>query len=245
MYRNLKNIASIKDKRAVVLQSGGLDSCYIANLLHHYGFSLHHLYVDYGQNSRSQELAAAQKIVARTNGELHIVTLDMPWLSTSTKLVGDQHIEEYAVPKKFGCIEAGTYVPLRNHVLLSLAGSLAEALQIPYIAAGLDGDQDLFGTPKKGTTDKHQNFARDIERSISEGSTLKHLHGKNYSIIAPLIGDTKEAEIIHGTKLGFHWEDSWTCYNNSSKPCGTCCACVDRKLHFKNVGISDPTDYLE
>ena len=245
MIGRIKDIEKIKDKRVVLLQSGGLDSCYLATLLSHYGFTIHHLYVDYGQNSKDQEFRAAKNIVKRVGGELHCVKIKMPWLEESTILVNNQEVEEYDVPTKFGCVEAKTYVPLRNHVLISIAGSLAEALDIPYIASGLDGTQDIFGRPTKGTPDKHKKFAKDLEKSISEGSTIKHIGGKKIQIIAPIIGSTKEHTIKYGTEvLHAHWEDSWTCYNNSAKPCGVCCACIDRLNHFRNVGIKDPVEYM-
>lgn len=246
MLHSLKDIKAVSDKRVVLLQSGGLDSCYLASLLSSYGYDIHHVYIDYGQNSKAQELSAAKKIVSRYGGTLHCVSLTMPWLETSTVLVNDQKVEEYAVPTKFGCVEAKTYVPLRNHVLISIAGSLAEALGIQYIASGLDGTQDLLGRPTKGTPDKHTKFAQRLEKSMSEGSTLKHIEHRDIEIIAPLIGRTKEQTITHGTHaLHTHWEESWTCYNNTEKPCGECCACVDRLNHFKNAGITDPTEYLK
>lgn len=245
MINKIQDIEKIKDKRAVLLQSGGLDSCYMATLLSHFGFEIHHVYIDYGQNSKEQELKAAKKIVERVGGILHCVKLDMPWLEESTVLVNNQKVEEYDVPTKFGCVEAKTYVPLRNHVLISIAGSLAEALDIHYIASGLDGTQDIFGRPNKGTPDKHKRFAKYLERSITEGSTIKHIKKKKIEIIAPIIGSTKEHTIVFGTNvLKAHWEDSWTCYNNSEKPCGVCCACIDRLNHFRNVGIKDPSEYL-
>ena len=65
MLHSLKDIKAVSDKRVVLLQSGGLDSCYLASLLSSYGYDIHHVYIDYGQNSKAQELAAAQKIVNR------------------------------------------------------------------------------------------------------------------------------------------------------------------------------------
>ena len=245
MLSKMKDIASIKDKRVVLLQSGGLDSCFIAFYLKYFGFEIHHLYIDYGQKAREKELIAAKKIVNRVGGELHCVTIDMPWLKDSTILVDDtKDIGTYKVSPRFGCVQSGVYVPLRNHVLISIAGSLAESLGIPYIASGIDGLQDIFGRPVN-STDKHKKFAEKLEDSITEASTLYHIHGKKIKIIAPMIRLTKEQEIKFGTEVfGAHWEDSWTCYNSKEKPCGECCACKDRLMHFKNAGIEDPTEYL-
>ena len=229
----------IKDKRVVLLQSGGLDSCYLACFLSKLDFEIHHLYVDYGQNANKKELEAVEKIVAEYGGTLHKAKLDMPWLHDSTILCGHE-VGEYGVSETMGCVEAKTYVPMRNHLLISLASSLAESLDIKYIASALDGSQDIFGRPKGGTPDKHPNFVKKLEQSLSEASTIKHIKHDKFEIIAPTISQTKETNILRGLYLGCDFGLSWTCYNNSDEPCGECCACIDRANHFANVGVEDP-----
>ena len=191
METNIRKINKFKDKRVVLLQSGGLDSCVLASILKYLGFEIHHLFVDYGQNAREQERKSVEKIVNSVGGELHCVTLDMPWLKDSTVLAGHE-VGEYDVPQQMGCVIAGTYVPMRNHVLLSIASSLAESLDIQYIASGIDGKENFFHKPLTGCPDKHPTFVKKFEQSISEGSSLKHMkHGK-YTLITPFVGATKE-----------------------------------------------------
>ena len=55
----------IEDKRVVLLQSGGLDSCVLASLFNHFGFEVHHLFVDYGFNSADRDLRNVKKIVKK------------------------------------------------------------------------------------------------------------------------------------------------------------------------------------
>ncbi len=241
MQTNITKIDQIKDKRVVLLQSGGLDSCFLASLLSHLDFEIHHVFVDYGQNSKLQEKKAVEAIVEEYGGELHCVDLKLPWLKESTFLVEDQEVVNVNVPKQFGAVTAGVYVPMRNHVLLSIASSLAESLGIKYIASGIDGKQNIFGKPVTGTPDKHPNFVKALENSLSEGSVLKHIDNKKFEIICPLIGVEKYDTIAYGTNfLNTKWELSWSCYNNSDKPCGKCGACVDRQVCFDYLGLKDP-----
>lgn len=234
------DLMQVEDRRVVLLQSGGLDTCYLACLLHKCGFTINHVFVDYGQNARDRELEAAQKIAKEYGGgEVHVVKLDMPWLHDSTLLAGHE-VEEYDVPNQFGCVLAGTYVPMRNHILISIASSLAEAKGIKYIASAIDGNEDVYGHPLTGCPDKHPSFCLALEESLSEGSSLRHLHGENYEIIAPLMGNKKENTISYGLEIGCDFSLSWSCYNSEKEPCGKCCACIDRANHFANLGVDDP-----
>lgn len=239
MITNVKKMDKVKDKRVVLLQSGGLDSCFLANLFHVLDYEVHHLFIDYGQNAKNQERKAVERIVECYGGELHCVSLDMPWLKDSTLLAGHK-VEEYDVPKKMGSVIAGTYVPMRNHVLLSIASSLAESLGIKYIASGIDGTENIFHVPQTGCPDKHPTFVKKFEKSITEASTLKHVKHDKFVLLTPLVGAVKEETICAGMYLDTKFELSWTCYNDSEEPCGECCACIDRALHFKNVGLDDP-----
>lgn len=240
-----EQLKQIKDKRVILLQSGGLDSCYLACLLSKEGFKIHHLFVDYGQNAKNGELLKAKEIVKTYGGELHIVTIDLPWLKDSTVLCGHQ-VESYTDTKvpndNMGTVFLRTYVPMRNHLLLSIAASLAESLEIKYIASALDGNEDYYGNPLSSAPDKHPSFVKAIEYSLSEGSSLYHQKETPFELITPLLGNSKENTISQGIEIGCDFSHSISCYNVSDegKPCGKCCACLDRLEHFKNVGIKDP-----
>lgn len=241
MQTNITKISNITDKRVVLLQSGGLDSCFLASLFSYLGFEIHHVFVDYGQNSREQEKRAVEAIVKEYGGTLHCVEMSIPWLKDSTVLVENQEVKNADIPRKFSAVKVGVYVPMRNHLLLSLASSLAESLEIPYIASGIDGKQDFWGRPITGTPDKHPNFVRALEKSMSEGSVIKHIKGKKFELLCPLVGVEKYDTIAYGTRfLNTKWELSWSCYNNSEEPCGTCGACVDRQWCFDYLGLKDP-----
>ena len=116
---------NLEDKRVVLLQSGGLDSCVLASLFSRYNFEIHHLFVDYGFNSAGRDLRNVRKIVDRYGGKLHVVKLDMPWLKDSTTLVGSKIVDDTSFGDgAMNTYFSGAYVPLRNTVLISIAGSL-------------------------------------------------------------------------------------------------------------------------
>lgn len=242
-----EDLKQIQDKKVVLLQSGGLDSCYLACLLSKEGFEIHHLFIDYGQNQKKGELISCNKIVNKYGGTLHTATITLPWYRESTKLCGevvDDCSNESDVPdNEMGTVFFKTYVPMRNHILLSIAASLAESLGISYIASALDGDQDYYGNPISSSPDKHQNFVMALETSLSEGSSMYHSKGKIFQIIVPLMGNSRETTIKNGLEIGCDFSISNSCYNytEDGKPCGKCVACLDRINTFKKIGMDDPS----
>lgn len=240
MIYELTEIENIKDKRVVLLNSGGLESCYLSCLLNHYGFEIHHLFIDYSQNALQGERIAVENLIKTYGGELHTAKLDLPWFKNSTVLCSGDMVGDPLVHKYMGTVEAKTYVPLRNHIFLSLAGSLADSLKIPYVASGLDGIQDCFGIPVGSAPDKHPNFAYSIENSINEASSYHHTDGGYIELIAPILCCSKEDTISKGTEINCDFSLSWSCYNSGDMPCGICCACTDRKSHFENLGLDEP-----
>lgn len=233
---------SIKDKRVVLLQSGGLDSCVLASLFHKFGFEVHHLFVDYGFNSAERDLKNVRKIVNKYGGKLHIVKMNMPWLKDSTCLVDGGTVDD----TKFGddalnTYYAGTYVPMRNTFLISIASSLCESLKIKYIATALDGIEDtITHKPLGGTSDKHPTFVRKLEDAINEGSSEHFINDYNIHILTPIMGFYKADTIQMGELLGTDFSISNSCYSDSDEPCGVCSACAVRKEAFEIVGVEDP-----
>ena len=231
----------ITDKRVVLLQSGGLDSCVLASLFSRYSYEIHHLFVDYGFNSAERDLSNVKKIVNKYGGILHIVKLNMPWLENSTLLNGGIVDDSKFGEGVMNTYESGVYVPMRNAILISIASSLCESLKIQYLATALDGAEHFIThTPLGGTSDKHPLFVSKMEDALREGSSEYHLHNIQLHILTPIMGNIKEDTIEMGEILGTDFSLSNSCYSNSETPCGICSACKARENAFKNVGIKDP-----
>lgn len=241
MY-NINYYGRLEDKRVVLLQSGGLDSCVLASLFHKLGYEIHHLFVDYGFNSAERDLKNVKNIVNKYGGELHIVKMDMPWLKDSTNLVGSDIVDDSSFGSDtMNTYYSGTYVPMRNTFLLSIASSLCESLKIPYIATALDGIEDLVThKPLGGTSDKHPTYVRKLEDAINEGSSEYHLKGKSIHILTPIMNMIKQDTIVMGEILNTDFSLSNSCYSSTEQPCGVCSACIARKEAFEEVGIEDP-----
>lgn len=231
----------IPDKEVVLLQSGGLDSNVLASIYHSLGFTMHHVFVDYGQKSAKKDEAMAREIAKHYGGDFHKVTMHLPWLSESSGLVAEEDLEDWdELVTDYSSEELNAYVPLRNTFLMSVAGSLCDSLNVPYLSCALDGFEDEDRLPLNGTTDKHPLYIECMEDAIEEGSRTYHGYGNNFFILAPLMGHTKQDIIRVGLETGADMSISTSCYNGGNKPCGKCSACHVRQEAFASLGMEDP-----
>lgn len=239
MRNILQKYTALPDKRVVLLQSGGLDSCVCDALLHRTGFEVTELFVDYGQSALEKEWEMSKEMSDLYGHELIRVSIDLPWLKT-LPIVGGT-VESTGVEEiKRGVVDPESYIPLRNQVLLSIAGSLAESLQVRYICTGLNGYQNIWGKPLFGFVDTHPNFAKAIEKSLTEGSAMKHHLNNSFKVLTPLMSKSKPEIISLGLAVGANMGLSWSCYNNGDVPCCHCSSCIGREEGFQLTGVKDP-----
>lgn len=239
MEKRLQKYKALPDKKVVLLQSGGLDSCVCDALLHWAGFEVTELFVDYGQSALEKEWAMSQEMSDLYGHKLIRVSIDLPWLKT-LPIVGGEVRSTGVEEIKRGVVDPESYIPLRNHILLGLAGSLAESLQIKYICTGLNGSQNILGKPRDGFVDTHPRFAEFVAKSLTEGSVMKHhLNGK-FTVLTPLMSKSKPEIISLGLEVGANMSLSWSCFNNGDVPCCHCSSCIGRAEGFALVNMQDP-----
>ena len=227
-----------KEKPAVVLLSGGLDSATTAAIARAGGFSLYALSVDYGQRHRF-ELGAARRVAEALGVRQHLVlTVDL------AQLGGSALTAAIAVPKDRPVDEMAhgipvTYVPARNTVLLSLALAYAEVAGAADIFLGVNAI-DYSGYP-----DCRPEFLAAFEATANLG-TKAGVEGRlRFTIHAPLM-DLGKAEIIRrGVELGVDYGLTHSCYDPgpAGLACGHCDSCQLRLRGFAEAGLKDPVKY--
>lgn len=221
-------------KRAVVLLSGGLDSCTAAAIVRAEGYDLFALTVRYGQ-IHAQELDAARRVAAALGVERHReLAVDLAALGGSA-LTGAG-----AVPKDRALDEEGippTYVPARNTVLLSLALAWAEVLGAGDIVIGVNA-LDYSGYP-----DCRPQYIAAFER-LAALATKAGVEGGRFRIHAPLLDMTKADIVRRGQSLGLDYGLTHSCYDPTpaGSPCRRCDSCRLRARGFAEAGLVDPLD---
>jgi 7-cyano-7-deazaguanine synthase len=237
-----------KNKKAVILLSGGLDSATALAIARSEGFQLFALTFNYGQR-HSREVEAAKKIARLAAVSEHrIINIDLASFGGSS--LTDRSIE---VPKNRSDLDSPpgeatgrpdhippTYVPARNTIFLSYALAWAEVLGAFDIFIGANV-VDYSGYP-----DCRPEFISAFEK-LANLATAAVVEGKGrYRIHSPLINMTKSEIIVIGTKLGVDYSITCSCYdpNEFGRSCGKCDSCRLRLKGFAEAGLKDPIDYV-
>ncbi len=225
-------MAGVPKDLAVVLASGGMDSCVTATVARQ-THRLAMLHVDYHQRTAARERRAFEAIAEYLKAEHRWVTsLD------HLKAIGGSSLTDLSMevtPANLRATEIPTsYVPFRNAHLLSIAVSWAETLGATKIFVGAVAE-DSSGYP-----DCRREFYDAFEQAIEAG-TRPETHIR---IETPVIA-MKKSEIVRlGLQLGAPLQLTWSCYQNSEEACGECDSCALRLRGFQQAGVEDPIPYV-
>ncbi|MDD3579831.1 MAG: 7-cyano-7-deazaguanine synthase QueC [Desulfobacca sp.] len=217
---------------AVVLMSGGLDSCVTAALARqNYELALFH--ANYGQRTVTRELRAFREqagfFQARQTLEADLHFLSVIGGSSLTDRERPIPIEEEA-PGEL----PSTYVPFRNTILIAAAVAWAETLGATAIFIGAN----VIDSPEY--PDCRPEYFNALNQLIDLGT------GPQTKILVhtPLIGLDKAGIIRRGLELKAPLELTWSCYQNEDRACGRCSSCRLRLQGFAAVGVPDPIPYM-
>lgn len=216
---------------AVVLASGGLDSCVttaIAGQMH----ELAMLHLNYGQRTERREQQAFHAI-ADYYGVRHRLVVSMEHLAA----IGGSSLTDKAIPVSHADLNRKeiptSYVPFRNANMLAVAVSWAEVLGAEVIFFGAV-EEDSSGYP-----DCRREFYDAFEMAIRAGTKP----GTTITINTPVIHNSKMEIVLRGVALGAPLHLTWSCYQSEDQACGVCDSCALRLRGFQLAGVTDPIPY--
>jgi 7-cyano-7-deazaguanine synthase len=218
--------------RAVVLLSGGMDSCVCAALAIR-DFAAAAVHVSYGQRTEERERKSFLEVCDRLGIRDRLVVRNEALCAIGGSALTDANI---AVPEShaIGRDIPVTYVPFRNAHFLSVAVSWAEVLGAEKIYIGAV-EQDSSGYPDCRPA-YYQAFNQVIRAGTREG---------NIEIATPLIALRKHEIVRLGLELGAPFDLTWSCYSRQDRACGVCDSCVLRLRAFEEAGARDPIPYVD
>jgi 7-cyano-7-deazaguanine synthase len=226
----------MKRELAIVLVSGGMDSCVCAAIASR-EYRLAFLHVNYGQRTEARELRAFNEIADFYNVEKRL-TVNLEHL----KVIGGSALTDTSIPMpEVRTTNSSTptssipitYVPFRNAHLLSIATSWAEVIGATGIFIGAV-EEDSSGYPDCREI-FYQAFNKVIEMGTKPETRIK--------IITPLIHLKKSEIVTEGVRIGAPLNLTWSCYQDSDKACGRCESCGLRLKGFREAGMQDPIPY--
>jgi 7-cyano-7-deazaguanine synthase len=220
--------------KAVVLLSGGMDSCVTAAIARE-TFDLALLHASYGQRTEERERRAFDEIADFYSVRQKLVARFDVFAQIGGSALTDERI---TVPESGAALTPHaeipvTYVPFRNAHFLSAAVSWAEVIGATAIFIGAV-EEDSSGYP-----DCRPAYYRAFEATIREG-TRPETHIK---IVTPVIQMKKNEIVRRGIELGAPLGLSWSCYQSEEEACGICDSCRLRLKAFEEAGVQDPIAY--
>jgi 7-cyano-7-deazaguanine synthase len=225
--------------KAVVLLSGGMDSCVCSAVAveRHGAENVGLLYAGYGQLTQERERRAFTEIADFYGVRDRLVVQLDHFRSIGGSALTDKSIavpeNELNAPGPHGSSIPVTYVPFRNAHFLSVAVSWAEAIGASEIYIGAVAE-DSSGYP-----DCRPEYYRAFQEVIRVGTRPE----TRIEIITPVIA-LKKSEIIHrGMELGAPLHLTWSCYQSQDTACGACDSCLLRLRAFAEARVPDPIPY--
>jgi len=226
-----------KQKSAVVLLSGGIDSSTCLAIAKAQGYACYALSFSYGQR-HSLELDCARQVATALGVREHLV-IDM----NLHDFGGSALTAEIEVPKGRSNEEMAegisvTYVPARNTIFLSFALGWAEVVGADNIFIGVNA-LDYGGYPdcRPEYIEAFAKLANLATKAGVEGTRQFRFH-------TPLIHLTKAEIVRRGSELGVNYGLTSSCYDPRPEgACRACDACQLRRQGFADAGFADPTHY--
>jgi len=228
------------NSKAVVLLSGGMDSCVTAAIAAQ-THSLALVHASYGQRTAARERRAFDEIANFYGVSDRLVALLDYFAQIGGSALTDSSI---AVPERAGRAVRGTaadsggeipvtYVPFRNAHFLSVAVSWAEAIRAGSVWIGAVAE-DSSGYP-----DCRPEYYRAFQELVRVGTRPE----TGVEIMTPVIHLRKSAIIRRGIEIGAPLHLTWSCYQNDDEACGACDSCLLRLSAYTEAGVADPIRY--
>jgi len=220
--------------KAVVLLSGGMDSCVtaaIANQTHRLAL----LHASYGQRTERRERRSFEAVADFYGVRERLVVRFDAFAQIGGSALTDRTI---AVPESGEALQpsAGipvTYVPFRNAHFLSAAVSWAEVIGATAIFIGAVAE-DSSGYP-----DCRPEYYHAFAELIRQGTRPE----TRIEIRTPVIAMRKSEIVRRGAELGAPLDRTWSCYQSEEEACGACDSCRLRLRAFAEAGLRDPIAY--
>lgn len=227
--------------KALVVLSGGQDSttCLFWAIQKYGVENVHAITFNYGQRHQ-RELDAAYKVAQLAGVADRHETLTLgPILNSTSPLVSEAELEQYADHASLpGGLEK-TFVPMRNTLFLTIAANRAYELRSFNIVTGVC-EEDFGGYP-----DCRRTFIDALEVAFNRSVDEHDLdNGEPFNIETPLMWLTKAKTVHLAKELG---EDCWnalayshTAYDGAYPPVGHDHATLLRAKGFEEAGLPDP-----
>jgi len=224
---------------SLILLSGGLDSTLALLFALDQSQVKFALSFDYGQQSATKEINAAQQLCKLYNIEHKIISLPFfsqiinhPFFDHSAKMPKPEidELDQMDIVTKSA---KTVWVPNRNGMFINTAASLAESAGIKRIYVGFNAEEAAT------FPDNSLDYLNAVNAAL-KFSTLNQV-----TVHSPTIAMHKKEILQKLLQKKFPLELLWSCYQNFAKMCGDCESCKRLKRAMGENGVNDKTFFLK
>lgn len=221
-------IPRIRQKRAFIICSGGLDSTTAAKWAQMQGYDITLLHFLYHCRAEQCETEAVKVIAKELKCGYRFE--DLSWLGK----LGGSSLTDLSMPitsNETGAEFAHEWVPARNLIFTAMAAGLCDRYNYDTLIMGLNLEE------AGAFPDNTVEFYEALDHVCNIGTISRP------QILSPL-GNLVKHEIVQlalDIKAPIHL--SWSCYYGGKYHCGHCGPCFMRKTAFKMLGKKDLIRY--
>lgn len=251
-------------RKAVVLLSGGMDSCVCAAIAAR-DYDAAAMHVMYGQRTEERERRAFEGICERLGIQRRMVLKIDALRQIGGSALTDQSIAVPNAEAEFSgrpTNDAGSSTRTSQAPKPGASGDVlarndkSSTVPVTYVpfrnahflsaatswAEVLGAERILIGAVEQDSSGYpdcrpayYEAFNEVIRTGTAEG---------NIRIETPLIHLKKSEIVILGLELGAPFDLTWSCYSRDDEACGACESCVLRLRAFAAAGSRDPISYV-
>jgi len=217
-----------RNRRALVICSGGLDSTTAARWAQVAGYDVTLLHFLYGSRAEEREQEAVRAIAGALGCRYRFE--DLEWLGH----LGGSPLTDPSLPitdNETGAEFAHEWVPARNLLFVAMAAALCDRYGYDTLILGLNLEEG--GAYPDNTTEFYE-----LLDQVTDIGTMSRPR-----ILSPLANLVKHQIVRLALDLDAPIQLSWSCYYGGEKHCGHCGPCFMRRTAFRMVGTPDSVVY--
>jgi 7-cyano-7-deazaguanine synthase len=210
-------------KSIATLISGGLDSAILVAWGKQQGYDQLAYFVSYGQENHDREFACARINTQRVGVPLEVV--DLTGLRNS-------FVGRFPFPLNlYDCLVKNPLGQITTYALSVLVAGIGVLADRHTLMMGIHHTDMEYRPVLKKSMASLEEVVNFIVGSFTD---------KKFELLLPF-GNTDRKEVIAtGLELGVELENTWSCHENVSMPCGECEGCLERAEAFQLAGVTDP-----